>query len=71
MMTLSKAIQCFEEKSADENCCYRAEYAQLAEWLKELALRRTASLSGFSAPMYNPFDGLNNMCYAFQNNNGI
>lgn len=40
MITLSEAIQYFEEQSADESCRHRAEYAQLAEWLKELQLRR-------------------------------
>ena len=54
MMTLSEAIQHAEEKATDENCCCRAEHAQLAEWLKELQLRRFAA----SQPVYNPFERL-------------
>lgn len=58
MITLSEAIQYFEEQSSDESCRHRAEYAQLAEWLKELQLRRFAAIQ----PVYNPFKPVYNPC---------
>ena len=64
MMTLSEAIQRFEEKAADESCCDRAEHAQLAKWLKELQFRRFVE----SQPVYNPFKPLY-FCNDFNNVN--
>lgn len=42
-MSLFEAIKHAEQKAKDENCCCRDDHAQLAEWLKELALRRSIS----------------------------
>lgn len=42
-MSLFEAIEHAEQKAKDENCCCRDDHAQLAEWLKELAIRRSIS----------------------------
>lgn len=65
MMTLFEAIEHAEQKAKDENCCCREDHAQLAKWLKELALRRSVSPSGLNLPVYDPFSNLNT-CYNFQ-----
>lgn len=43
-ISLYKTIEYAEQKSKDESCSCRQGYAQLAKWLKELALRRSVSI---------------------------
>lgn len=55
IISLYKTIEYAEQKAKDESCSCRKGYAQLAKWLKELALRRSIS----TQLMYNnPFSHL-------------
>lgn len=56
-ISLYKTIEYAEQKAKDESCSCRKGYAQLAKWLKELALRRSVSIQ--TQLMYNnPFSHL-------------